>query len=90
MNKLLKIICGFFLFCMIVFIGYLLIIVLAVKDMNTDFVEEHNITEVNCSNLTESIIDLDYICGKYFSYNKQTYCKRNITNYYISFCEVEK
>ena len=78
---------GFILiFILILVIGFLFMIIMAVKDMNTDFVKKHNITEIDCSELTNKIIYLDYTCEKYFSRNKQSYCKRNITNHYLSMC----
>jgi len=69
-------------------VGIIFEIVLAVKDSNTDFVKEINITNIDCNNLSEKIIELDYICGKYFTVNRQTYCKRNITNYYLDTCSL--
>ena len=74
------------LFLFILCIGLLFQIVLAVRDMNTDFVSKHNITEVDCSILVKEITDLDMLCGRYFTRNRQYYCKRNITDYYLSKC----
>lgn len=75
------------LLILIFVVGNLFVIVLAVKDMRTNFVKLQNITTVDCDKLTEEIVELDYTCGKYFSNNRQFYCKQNITNYYLQECE---
>ena len=44
------------------------------------------LTKANPKGL-EEIMELDYTCGKYFSNNRQHYCKRNITGYYLNLCD---
>lgn len=68
-------------------VGQLVVLGMAVRDIDTDFVAVHNVTEVDCSNLENEILDLRRTCN-YFSANREHYCKKDIIKYYLNKCGV--